>query len=109
MQPLAKPRAILTVAALALALAASLAFAAVDGPLAQYAYDQPGDKKFICNTGILERESPTASNNQSFRIASPRASSKPPSPTNPSPSRLPITPSGTPPPHIPSPTNLTPT
>ncbi|HEX4998738.1 MAG TPA: sugar-binding protein [Terriglobia bacterium] len=38
----------------------------------QYAYDQPGDKHFVNNTGVLERSSPTGANNQSYKIATPR-------------------------------------
>ncbi len=51
-------------------IAASAAFAILAG---QYAYDHPGDKKFVCNTNILERWSPTGSNNQSNKVATPRA------------------------------------
>jgi hypothetical protein len=44
--------------------------------LGQYAYDQPGDRNFVSNTNILERWSPTGSNNQSYKITTPRAQVK---------------------------------
>jgi len=51
----------------------SVAFAALVG---RYAYDQPGDRNFVSNTNVLERWSPTAGNNQSYKIATPRAQVK---------------------------------
>ena len=38
----------------------------------QYAYDRPGDRRFVNNTAVLERAS-AAGNNQSEKIAVPRA------------------------------------
>lgn len=38
-----------------------------------YAYDQPGDKRFVNNTNVLERFSPTGGNNQSYKVTAPRA------------------------------------
>jgi hypothetical protein len=43
------------------------------GPGDQYLYDQPGDKNYISNTNVLERYSPTGSNNQSYKVTAPRA------------------------------------
>jgi len=54
---------------LLLGVAASLALTAGG----QYAYDQPGDKRFVNNTAVLERTSPTGANNQSSKVATPRA------------------------------------
>jgi hypothetical protein len=56
-----------------LLLGISAAFAAFVG---RYAYDQPGDRDFVCNTNVLERWSPAGSNNQSYKIAAPRAKVK---------------------------------
>jgi hypothetical protein len=42
----------------------------------QYAYDQPGDRRFVNNTGVLERSSPNGANNQSYKISTPRAQVK---------------------------------
>ncbi|NLF04889.1 MAG: hypothetical protein GX593_07825 [Actinomycetales bacterium] len=53
-----------------LSLAAPWASAA---PGDRYAYDQHGDKNFMTNTNVLERFSPTGSNNQSYLVTSPRA------------------------------------
>lgn len=39
----------------------------------QYPYDEPGDKHYVNNTSVLERFSPTGANNQSYKVASPRA------------------------------------
>ena len=61
------------------AAAASIGLAA---GVSQYRYDQPGDKHFVNNTAVLERTSPAASNNQSYKIATPRARSKPGLPGN---------------------------
>src|SRR5512133_3233897 len=44
-----------------------VAFAA---PGEQYLYDQPGDKNYVNNTNVLERNGP---NNQSTKITAPRA------------------------------------
>jgi hypothetical protein len=68
-----RPPQLPPLALLLLALAASPAFAAPEGI---YPYDQPGDKKFVTNTNVLERAHPTAGNNQSFKIATPRAQVK---------------------------------
>ncbi|HEY2434575.1 MAG TPA: sugar-binding protein [Vicinamibacterales bacterium] len=48
---------------------ASLAIAAAAD---QYPYDQPGDKKFVNNTAVLERMAP-GGNNQSTRLSATRA------------------------------------
>ena len=72
MKRLSKTHAILMVAMLPVAMS-TRAFAAPDG---QYAYDQPGDKNFVNNTGVLERVHPTAGNNQSYKVATPRAQVK---------------------------------
>ena len=42
----------------------------------QYGYDQPGDRRFVSNTAVLERTSPGSANNQSQKIAAPRAQVK---------------------------------
>jgi hypothetical protein len=68
-----KTRAVLITAMLLFAVAISAAFAALVG---RYSYDQPGDKSFVSNTNVLERWSPTGSNNQSHKIAAPRAQVK---------------------------------
>ena len=68
-----KTRAVLMVALLLLGVATSVAFAALVG---RYAYDQPGDRNFVSNTNVLERWSPTGGNNQSYKIATPRAQVK---------------------------------
>src|SRR5262249_33071020 len=47
--------------------------AAVVAAGGQYAYDQPGDKRFVNNTSVLERASPTGANNQSYKVTTPRA------------------------------------
>ena len=54
---------------LLLAVAASAALAAAGS---QYAYDQRGDKRFVNNTAVLERTSPTGTNNQSHKVATRR-------------------------------------
>ena len=56
------------VATLLYGFAASAAIAAVAG---QYSYDRPGDKRFVSNTGVLERTSPTGASNQSYKICVP--------------------------------------
>jgi hypothetical protein len=68
-----KSRAVLIAAMLLLGIAASVAFAALVG---QYAFDQPGDKRFVSNTNVLERWTPTDGNNQSCKITAPRAQVK---------------------------------
>jgi len=68
-----KTRTGLIVATLLFGVAMSVAFAALVG---RYAYDQPGDRNFVSNTNVLERWSPTAGNNQSYKIATPRAQVK---------------------------------
>ncbi len=68
-----KLRAVRIVAMLLFGIAASAAFAALIG---QYAYDQPGDKNFVSNTNVLERWTPAGGNNQSYKIATPRAQVK---------------------------------
>ena len=68
-----KTRTFLIVAMLLFGIAASAAFAALIG---RYAFDQPGDKKFVSNTNVLERWTPTGGNNQSYKIAAPRAQLK---------------------------------
>jgi Glucuronyl esterase, fungi len=55
----------------ALALIA-VAAAAVGAAVGQFAYDRPGDKRFVNNTGVLERVSPNGANNQSYKITAPR-------------------------------------
>lgn len=65
--------AILIIAALLFAVAASAALAALIG---RYGYDQPGDRNFVSNTGILERWSPAGGDNQSCKIVTPRAKVK---------------------------------
>ncbi len=49
---------------------APLAIAAIG---AQYPYDQPGDRKFVNNTAVLERTAPGGTNNQSTKLAATRA------------------------------------
>ena len=68
-----KSRAVRIVAILLFGVATSVAFAALVG---RYAYDQPGDRNFVSNTNVLERWSPTGGNNQSYKIATPRAQVK---------------------------------
>jgi hypothetical protein len=41
-----------------------------------YSYSQPGDKHYVNNTAVLERWSPEGRNNQSYKIAAPRAQVK---------------------------------
>lgn len=67
-----KARAFLIISTL-LGVAASVAIAALVG---RYAYDQPGDKRFVNSTSVLERWSPAGGNNQSCKIATPRAQIK---------------------------------
>src|SRR5215831_17127037 len=57
-------------ATLLFGFAASVAFAAQGS---QYSYDRLGDKNFVNNTAVLERTSPTGYNNQSYKVAAPRA------------------------------------
>jgi chitodextrinase len=64
-----RPLAVLVPAALLLAVAAPAAAAPGDG----YPYDQNGDKKYVSNTNILERYSPTGGNNQSYEVEASRA------------------------------------
>jgi hypothetical protein len=59
------------VAATLLAGVATLIALAATG--SQYAFDQPGDKRFVRNTAVLERWSPEGTNNQSHTIAAHRA------------------------------------
>jgi hypothetical protein len=73
MKQQSKSRALLIAAMLLSGIATSVALAPLVG---QYAYDQPGDKKFVSNTNVLERWTPTGGNNQSFKIAAPRAQVK---------------------------------
>ncbi len=68
-----KTRAALIVAMLLFGVATSVVFAAL---LERYAYDRPGDRNFVCNTNVLERWSLTGGNNQSSKIAAPRAQVK---------------------------------
>jgi hypothetical protein len=65
----AQSRVVLQVALLLFGVAATAVFAAL---AARYAYDQPGDRNFVCNTNVLERWSPAGGNNQSLKIAAPR-------------------------------------
>lgn len=39
----------------------------------RYGYDRPGDKHFVNNTGVLQREMPAGANNQYIKITAPRA------------------------------------
>jgi hypothetical protein len=39
----------------------------------QYPYDQPGDKKFVNDTAVLERTAPGVANNRSTKLSAPRA------------------------------------
>ncbi len=66
-------RAVPMIALLLLGVATAAALAVLAG---SYAYDQPGDRSFVCNTNVLERWTPTGGNNQSHKIASPRAQVK---------------------------------
>jgi hypothetical protein len=63
----------LIVATLLFVVAISAVLAALVG---QYAYDQPGDRNFVSNTNVIERWTPTGGNNQSYKIATPRAQVK---------------------------------
>ena len=49
------------IAAMLAAVAVTTAIAAAGG---QYAYDRPGDKRFVNNTAVLERTSPSGGSNQ---------------------------------------------
>lgn len=64
-------------APLALAVGVGLALTGAGPALAAtgdgYPYDQPGDKKFVVNTNVLERFSPTGANNQSYKVQADRA------------------------------------
>jgi hypothetical protein len=73
MKPPSNPRAVLIVAMLLSGVAISVAFTARAG---RYAYDQPGDRNFVSNTNVLERWTPAGGNNQSHKIAVPRAQVK---------------------------------
>ena len=68
-----KIRTIPIVSMLLFGVATAVAFAALVG---RYAYDQPGDRNFVSNTNVLERWTPTGGNNQSYKIAAPRAQVK---------------------------------
>ena len=48
-------------------VAASLAIAAGDS---RYAYNQPGDRRFVSNTAVLERRTPAGANKQSHKVES---------------------------------------
>jgi hypothetical protein len=61
------------IAAMLAAVAVTTAIAAVGG---QYAYDLPGDKRFVNNTAVLERTSPSGGSNQSYKVTTPRAQVK---------------------------------
>jgi hypothetical protein len=65
--------AVLIVLMLLFGISTSVAVAA---PGDLYKYDQPGDKNYVSNTNVLERLSPTGGNNQSYKIATPRAQAK---------------------------------
>jgi hypothetical protein len=73
MKRLSKTLAVLMVLMPLFGVTPSVAFAA---PGDLYPYDQPGDKRFVNNTNVLERWSPTGGNNQSSKIATPRAQVK---------------------------------
>ncbi len=49
------------------------AAAAAPSPADSYPYDQPGDKKYVTNTNVLERFSPDGGNNQSYKVKADRA------------------------------------
>ncbi|MBN1569306.1 MAG: hypothetical protein JXA73_15780 [Acidobacteria bacterium] len=61
------------IAMLLFGVATSMALAALAG---RYAYNQPGDRRFVSNTNVLERWTPAGNNNQSCKIATPRAQVK---------------------------------
>jgi hypothetical protein len=63
-------RAVLAIAAPLFGVVLLIAAGALAG---RYGYDRPGDKKFVNDTRILERWSPAGGNNQSCKIAAPRA------------------------------------
>src|SRR5690606_25907409 len=65
-----RPLFLTTAALAAIALAAPTASAA---PGDLYPFDEHGDKRFMTNTNVLERFHPTESNNQSYKVTSPRA------------------------------------
>ena len=48
-------------------------FAILAAAGSEYAYDEPGDRRFVNNTAVLERWSPSGTSNQSHKIATPRA------------------------------------
>jgi len=73
MKPYTNVRAVWALALVGIGIAATAPVGAPDG---QYPYDQPDDKQFVNNTNVLERWSPTAGNNQSYKIVSPRAQVK---------------------------------
>src|SRR5262245_16158696 len=51
-----------------------MAFTALIAAAGQYAYDQPGDRRFVSNTAVLERTTPSgATDNRSYKIAARRA------------------------------------
>lgn len=60
------------VASLALVLTA-VAPAAEAATGERYGFDEPGDRDSMTNTGVLERFSPEGGNNQSVKVATPRA------------------------------------
>jgi hypothetical protein len=69
---LSKPLAL--AAPLALVLATAVPNAAAAAPGDAYPYDQPGDTRFMTNTNVIERYTPTgAGNNQSHLVQSSRA------------------------------------
>ena len=70
MKTLARPLAALLPLALLVGAAAPAGAATDPHP---YPYDGPEDRAFVTNTNILERYSPTGSNNQSYAVTSPRA------------------------------------
>ncbi len=72
MKRLSKTLALMALTLL-LGTATSVAFAA---PGDLYPYDQPGDKKYVSNTNVIERWSPSGSNNQSYKITTSRAQAK---------------------------------
>jgi hypothetical protein len=65
-----KKRAVLIISTLLAGIAVSAAYSALVG---QYGYDKPGDKKFVCNTNVLERWTPSGGDNQSCKITATRA------------------------------------
>ena len=70
--------AVLAASAIAQAQAAPTTLPAQQQPAGTlYPYDQPGDKKNVSNTNVLERWSPiNNANNQSYKVTSPRARAK---------------------------------